>query len=208
MSPVLMLTTGLTRGISADLETWNWIPQQKVKNIHERAEYNPPRSTLYLHTGPRSRKIVIWAFQLYLTTTNDWFKFKMHYLHVKTNYNILTSKRKFYRKKQYVPRHLPKINRVTVPENPEWSIIFLPNGPIWMLVERISSALLCCIRHGRHSVSGWSLISCCRQHAARILTRTDLCHHTSGVSALNTFVESFKHRQKLLKISMLKWLKD
>ena len=131
----------------------------------------------------------------------------MHYLHVKTNYNILTSKRKFYRKKQYVPRHLPKINRVTVPENPEWSIIFLPNGPIWMLVERISSALLCCIRHGRHSVSGWSLISCCRQHAARILTRTDLCHHTSGVSALNTFVESFKHRQKLLEISMLKWLK-
>ena len=135
------------------------------------------------HYAPRSRKIVIWAFQLYLTTTNDWFKFKMHYLHVKTNYNILTSKRKFYRKKQYVPRHLPKINRVTVPENPEWSIIFLPNGPIWMLVERISSALLCCIRHGRHSVSGWSLISCCRQHAARILTRTDLCHHTTGVSA-------------------------
>ena len=197
MSPGLVLTTGLTRGISADLETWNWIPQQKVKNIHERAEYNPPRSTLYPEHGAALQKNCnLGLSTVSHNTTNDWFKFKMHYLHVKTNYNILTSKRKLYRKKQYVPRHLPKINRVTVPENPEWSIIFLPNGPIWMLVERISSALLCCIRHGRHPVSGWSLISCCRQHAARILTRTDLCHHSTGVSALNTY----RHRQNHTKM--------
>ena len=114
----------------------------------------------------------------------------MHYLHVKTNYNILTSKRKLYRKKQYVPRHLPKINRVTVPENPEWSIIFLPNGPIWMLVERISPALL--LHQARPSPSVW-------MESYQLLPPTR-CQDTdtdsdwslspqqcSGVSALNTW---------------------